>query len=199
MTGLGARRGAQGRRLVAAVREHLPSGRSRCRLRCPARASSTTGRRSPSGVGPVGENDKPSHAPDPADLPFLAWTAPSIRTQGLTAAQPMRSGPATLTLLSSLVDADVVWHVPGRHGMARDMHSWRGSLLRPKGFWLSEQIELYARHHENRPARATIGRRRRPSQASTRTRRRRCHQPLRCRALGLSPARAPAVERGCTG
>ena len=56
-------------------------------------------------------------------------------------ADAFRSGD--LALLSTLVDADVVWHVPGRHAMAGDIHGrdalleWLG-LLRPKGFWLSE-------------------------------------------------------------
>jgi hypothetical protein len=33
-----------------------------------------------------------------------------------------------LALLSTLVDADVVWHVPGRHAMAGDIHG-RDALL----------------------------------------------------------------------
>ena len=56
-------------------------------------------------------------------------------------ADAFRSGD--LTLLSTLIAADVVWHVPGRHAMAGDIHgrdalfAWFGEL-RPKGFWLSE-------------------------------------------------------------
>jgi uncharacterized protein len=60
-------------------------------------------------------------------------------------ADAFRSGD--LALLSSLVDADVVWHVPGRHAMAGDIYgrdallAWF-VLLRPKGFWLSEHDVL---------------------------------------------------------
>jgi len=56
-------------------------------------------------------------------------------------ADAFRSG--NLTLVSSLIDADVVWHVPGHHGMAGDIHgrdallAWF-RLLSPKGFWLRE-------------------------------------------------------------
>ena len=47
------------------------------------------------------------------------------------------------TALSELIAADVVWHVPGTHGMAGDIRG-RGELLewfsrlRPTGFWLTE-------------------------------------------------------------
>ncbi len=56
-------------------------------------------------------------------------------------ADAFRSGD--LALLASLVDVDVVWHVPGSHVMAGDIRG-RDSLLawftqlRPKGFWLTE-------------------------------------------------------------
>lgn len=55
-------------------------------------------------------------------------------------------------LLASLIDADVVWHVPGAHAMAGDIYG-RGALfewfgrLRPKGFWLSEHDVLANDEH----------------------------------------------------
>lgn len=65
---------------------------------------------------------------------------PNARAYRRTA-DAFRSGD--LALLSSLIDADVVWHVPGRHAMAGDISgresllAWFG-LLQPRGFWLSE-------------------------------------------------------------
>jgi ketosteroid isomerase-like protein len=45
--------------------------------------------------------------------------------------------------LASLIDEEVVWHVPGSHAMRGDVHGrdeWLGWLerLRAKGFWLEE-------------------------------------------------------------
>jgi ketosteroid isomerase-like protein len=60
-------------------------------------------------------------------------------------ADAFRSGDETL--LASLIDAAVVWHVPGGHVMAGDIHgrdallAWF-SQLRAKGFWLSEHDVL---------------------------------------------------------
>jgi ketosteroid isomerase-like protein len=60
-------------------------------------------------------------------------------------ADAFRSGDQPL--LVSLIDAAVVWHVPGTHVMAGDIYgrdallAWF-DLLRPKGFWLSEHDVL---------------------------------------------------------
>jgi hypothetical protein len=56
-------------------------------------------------------------------------------------ADAFRSGD--LGLLATLVDVDVVWHVPGAHVIAGDIHGLQALLawfsqLRPKGFWLTE-------------------------------------------------------------
>lgn len=51
--------------------------------------------------------------------------------------------PGDELLLASLIDPAVVWHVPGTHAMAGDIHGrdglleWLGQLGR-KGFWLRE-------------------------------------------------------------
>jgi ketosteroid isomerase-like protein len=56
-------------------------------------------------------------------------------------ADAFRSGDQLL--LTTLIDPDVVWHVPGTHGMAGDivgrdrLLEWL-SQLRTTGFWLSE-------------------------------------------------------------
>jgi ketosteroid isomerase-like protein len=55
-------------------------------------------------------------------------------------------------LLESLIDPNVVWHVPGRHPLAGDIHGreelleWFGRL-RPKGFWLTEHDVLANDEH----------------------------------------------------
>lgn len=56
-------------------------------------------------------------------------------------ADAFRSGDQVT--LSSLIDEDVIWHVPGRHSMAGDLRGRRALLdwldrLRTKGFWLAE-------------------------------------------------------------
>jgi ketosteroid isomerase-like protein len=56
-------------------------------------------------------------------------------------ADAFRSGDQAL--LASLIDAEVVWHVPGTHVMAGDIRGRDALLawfarLRPKGFWLTE-------------------------------------------------------------
>jgi ketosteroid isomerase-like protein len=60
-------------------------------------------------------------------------------------ADAFRSGDGTL--LTSLIDPAVVWHVPGTHAMAGDIHGRDALLawfnqLRPKGFWLREHDVL---------------------------------------------------------
>jgi ketosteroid isomerase-like protein len=60
-------------------------------------------------------------------------------------AEAFRSGDETV--LASLIDVGVVWHVPGAHAMAGDIEgrdallAWF-SQLRPKGFWLIEHDML---------------------------------------------------------
>ena len=57
-------------------------------------------------------------------------------------ADAFRSGDRAV--LASLIAEDVVWHVPGSHAMAGDIHG-RAALvvwldeLRTKGFWLTER------------------------------------------------------------
>ena len=56
------------------------------------------------------------------------------------------------TVLASLIDAGVVWHVPGGHAMAGDIHGLDDLLawfrrLAPKGFWLAEHDVLGNDNH----------------------------------------------------
>lgn len=76
-------------------------------------------------------------------------------------ADAFRSGDETL--LASLIDDGVVWHVPGTHAMAGDIGGRDALLawfrqLRPKGFWLSEHDVLG--NHEHVCALSVMGARR---------------------------------------
>jgi ketosteroid isomerase-like protein len=65
-------------------------------------------------------------------------------------ADAFRSGNDAL--LASLIDDDVVWHVPGKHGMAGDIRgrdallAWFGEL-KSKGFWLNEHDVMGSDEH----------------------------------------------------
>ena len=65
-------------------------------------------------------------------------------------ADAFRSGKDAL--LALLIDADVVWHVPGEHGMAGDIRgrdallAWCGEL-KSKGFWLNEPDVMGSDEH----------------------------------------------------
>jgi ketosteroid isomerase-like protein len=78
-------------------------------------------------------------------LPVVEGTEHSNALAYRRTADAFRSGDGTL--LTSLIDPAVVWHVPGTHAMAGDIHGRDALLawfnqLRPKGFWLSEHDVL---------------------------------------------------------